>query len=231
MKRFCVNEVLLDLMHANAFWFFPCWFGSILICCFPSFFLFFSSFPSSPDVSSRFLLLHHLSFSPCFLIFPHSFLLLFVSLSLLSFGLISSQIMACLCSYPSFHLVSSPPFLSSPPLSSPSLPEAMPGGGSATLRGSVRGAGGSFSMHSLLQSYSSSLHRPRSLGRSLSSYLNHTTRLGTHTHIHIHSRTHIHSQPAAHFMHTHSDTPACIYIDIYRYICIPIQCRCIHWLH
>lgn len=82
MKRFCVNEVLLDLMHANAFWFFPCWFGSILICCFPSFFLFFSSFPSSPDVSSRFLLLHHLSFSPCFLIFPHSFLLLFVSLPL-----------------------------------------------------------------------------------------------------------------------------------------------------
>ncbi|MCI4380594.1 hypothetical protein PGIGA_G00241740 [Pangasianodon gigas] len=55
--------------------------------------------------------------------------------------------------------------------------EAMPGGGSATLRGSVRGAGGSFSMHSLLQSYSSALHRPRSLGRSLSSYLNHTTRL------------------------------------------------------
>ncbi|KAK3565959.1 hypothetical protein QTP86_023367 [Hemibagrus guttatus] len=55
--------------------------------------------------------------------------------------------------------------------------EAMPGGGSATLRGSVRGAGGSFSMHSLLQSYSSALHRPRSLGRSLSSYLNHTARL------------------------------------------------------
>ncbi|TTB56405.1 Cyclin-dependent kinase 16 [Bagarius yarrelli] len=39
--------------------------------------------------------------------------------------------------------------------------EAMPDGGSATLRGSVRGAGGSFSMHSLLQSYSSALHRPR----------------------------------------------------------------------
>ncbi|KAI1892992.1 hypothetical protein AGOR_G00139210 [Albula goreensis] len=49
--------------------------------------------------------------------------------------------------------------------------------GSGSLRGSVRGTGSSFSMHSLLQSYSSALRRPRSLGRSLSSYLNHTTRL------------------------------------------------------
>uniref|UniRef100_A0AAY4BBV2 Protein kinase domain-containing protein n=1 Tax=Denticeps clupeoides TaxID=299321 RepID=A0AAY4BBV2_9TELE len=55
----------------------------------------------------------------------------------------------------------------------------MPGRGSGGLRGSVRASGGSFSMHSLLQSYSSALRRPRSLGRSLSSYLNHTTRLGT----------------------------------------------------
>ncbi|XP_016411739.1 cyclin-dependent kinase 16-like [Sinocyclocheilus rhinocerous] len=55
--------------------------------------------------------------------------------------------------------------------------EAMPVGGSGGLRGSVRGSGGSFSMHSLLQSYSSALRRPRTLGRSLSSYLNHTTRL------------------------------------------------------
>uniref|UniRef100_A0A8C7T875 Cyclin dependent kinase 16 n=1 Tax=Oncorhynchus mykiss TaxID=8022 RepID=A0A8C7T875_ONCMY len=39
------------------------------------------------------------------------------------------------------------------------------------------GGGGSFSMHSLLQSYGSALRRPHSLGRSLSSYLNHTTRL------------------------------------------------------
>uniref|UniRef100_A0A3P8XR07 cyclin-dependent kinase n=1 Tax=Esox lucius TaxID=8010 RepID=A0A3P8XR07_ESOLU len=53
------------------------------------------------------------------------------------------------------------------------------GGSTGSLRGSVRagGGGGSFSMHSLLQSYGSALRRPRSLGRSLSSYLNHTTRL------------------------------------------------------
>ncbi|XP_013990067.1 cyclin-dependent kinase 16 isoform X1 [Salmo salar] len=53
------------------------------------------------------------------------------------------------------------------------------GSGTGSLRGSVRGSGGggSFSMHSLLQSYGSALRRPRSLGRSLSSYLNHTTRL------------------------------------------------------
>lgn len=80
------------------------------------------------------------------------------------------------------------PFLPSvcptPPLSS--LPEAMPVGNSGGLRSSVRGSGGSFSMHSLLQSYSSALRRPRSLGRSLSSYLNHTTRLGTSTHTHAH---------------------------------------------
>uniref|UniRef100_A0A8C7MCP6 cyclin-dependent kinase n=1 Tax=Oncorhynchus kisutch TaxID=8019 RepID=A0A8C7MCP6_ONCKI len=46
---------------------------------------------------------------------------------------------------------------------------------SDSVRGS--GGGGSFSMHSLLQSYGSALRRPHSLGRSLSSYLNHTTRL------------------------------------------------------
>lgn len=69
------------------------------------------------------------------------------------------------------------------------LSEAMPVGGSGGLRGSVRGSGGSFSMHSLLQSYSSALRRPRSLGRSLSSYLNHTTRLGTFTLTHAHANT------------------------------------------
>uniref|UniRef100_A0A671LQJ5 cyclin-dependent kinase n=1 Tax=Sinocyclocheilus anshuiensis TaxID=1608454 RepID=A0A671LQJ5_9TELE len=63
----------------------------------------------------------------------------------------------------------------------------MPVGGSGGLRGSVRGSGGSFSMHSLLQSYSSALRRPRTLGRSLSSYLNHTTRLGTFTCMYTHA--------------------------------------------
>ncbi len=63
----------------------------------------------------------------------------------------------------------------------------MPVGGSGGLRGSVRGSGGSFSMHSLLQSYSSALRRPRSLGRSLSSYLNHTTHLGTFTRTYMHA--------------------------------------------
>ncbi|KAJ8015872.1 hypothetical protein DPEC_G00001040 [Dallia pectoralis] len=57
------------------------------------------------------------------------------------------------------------------------------GGRTGSLQGSLRagggggGGGGSFSMHSLLQSYGSAMRRPRSLARSLSSYLNHTTRL------------------------------------------------------
>ncbi|XP_051282661.1 cyclin-dependent kinase 16 isoform X2 [Dicentrarchus labrax] len=49
-----------------------------------------------------------------------------------------------------------------------------------SLRGSSGGLkvrGSSSSVQSLLQSYSSSLRKPRGLGRSLSSYLNHTTRL------------------------------------------------------
>ncbi|KAL7398795.1 hypothetical protein ABVT39_015410 [Epinephelus coioides] len=43
--------------------------------------------------------------------------------------------------------------------------------------GSLKVRGSSSSVQSLLQSYSSSLRKPRGLGRSLSSYLNHTTRL------------------------------------------------------
>ncbi|XP_062283473.1 cyclin-dependent kinase 16 isoform X1 [Scomber scombrus] len=43
--------------------------------------------------------------------------------------------------------------------------------------GGVKVRGSSSSVQSLLQSYSSSLRRPRGLGRSLSSYLNHSTRL------------------------------------------------------
>ncbi|KAM3842441.1 cyclin-dependent kinase 16-like, partial [Diretmus argenteus] len=49
-----------------------------------------------------------------------------------------------------------------------------PGGGAVRTGTS---SSSSLSVHALLQSYSSSLRRPRSLGRSLSSYLNHTTRL------------------------------------------------------
>nr|XP_015197606.1 PREDICTED: cyclin-dependent kinase 17-like [Lepisosteus oculatus]XP_015197675.1 PREDICTED: cyclin-dependent kinase 17-like [Lepisosteus oculatus]XP_015197758.1 PREDICTED: cyclin-dependent kinase 17-like [Lepisosteus oculatus] len=52
-----------------------------------------------------------------------------------------------------------------------------------SVRGGVRGSvrtGSSLSMHSLLQSYSSALRRPHSLARSLSSYLNRNTRLGTY---------------------------------------------------
>lgn len=51
-----------------------------------------------------------------------------------------------------------------------------------SLRGSSGGLkvrGSSSSVQSLLQSYGSSLRKPRGLGRSLSSYLNHATRLGT----------------------------------------------------
>ncbi|XP_033825247.1 cyclin-dependent kinase 16-like [Periophthalmus magnuspinnatus] len=59
------------------------------------------------------------------------------------------------------------------------------GGGGASSSSSVKGrgsgGGGASSsggkVQALLQSYSSSLRRPRGLGRSLSSYLNHTTRL------------------------------------------------------
>lgn len=47
--------------------------------------------------------------------------------------------------------------------------------------GSLKVRGSSSSVQSLLQSYSSSLRKPRGLGRSLSSYLNHTARLGTNT--------------------------------------------------
>ncbi|KAF1390972.1 hypothetical protein PFLUV_G00063680 [Perca fluviatilis] len=43
--------------------------------------------------------------------------------------------------------------------------------------GSLKVRGSSSSVQSLLQSYSSSLRKPRGLGRSLSSYLNHTARL------------------------------------------------------
>ncbi|CAG5958725.1 unnamed protein product [Menidia menidia] len=39
----------------------------------------------------------------------------------------------------------------------------------------------SSSVQARLHSYSSSLRKPRGLGRSLSSYLNHAARLGTHT--------------------------------------------------
>lgn len=55
----------------------------------------------------------------------------------------------------------------------------------ASVRGSSGGLkvrGSSSSVQSLLQSYGSSLRKPRGLGRSLSSYLNHTTRLGTDVH-------------------------------------------------
>ncbi|KAM4610273.1 cyclin-dependent kinase 16 [Polymixia lowei] len=51
------------------------------------------------------------------------------------------------------------------------------GGGSGRTGSSSSSSTSSLSVHALLQSYSSSLRRPRSLGRSLSSYLNHTTRL------------------------------------------------------
>ncbi|XP_054868762.1 cyclin-dependent kinase 16 isoform X1 [Amphiprion ocellaris] len=49
----------------------------------------------------------------------------------------------------------------------------------ASLRssGGLKVRGSSPSVQSLIQSYSSSLRKPRGLGRSLSSYLNHTTRL------------------------------------------------------
>lgn len=58
------------------------------------------------------------------------------------------------------------------------------GGGGGASSSSVKGRGGGggasssgVKVQALLQSYSSSLRRPRGLGRSLSSYLNHTTRL------------------------------------------------------
>lgn len=57
------------------------------------------------------------------------------------------------------------------------LPEVVSVRGSS---GGLKVRGSSSSVQSLLQSYGSSLRKPRSLGRSLSSYLNHTTRLGTH---------------------------------------------------
>lgn len=75
-------------------------------------------------------------------------------------------------------LLSSPaPFPLSLPLSPPPHPPEV-----VSVRGSSGGLkvrGSSSSVQSLLQSYGSSLRKPRSLGRSLSSYLNHTTRLGT----------------------------------------------------
>ncbi|XP_075994092.1 cyclin-dependent kinase 16 isoform X2 [Genypterus blacodes] len=50
-------------------------------------------------------------------------------------------------------------------------------GGSGKTGASSSSSSSSLSVQALLQSYSSSLRRPRGLGRSLSSYLNHATRL------------------------------------------------------
>lgn len=81
-----------------------------------------------------------------------------------------------------------PVLLSSPhtvPFHLPLLPPPLPPPEVASVRGPAGGLkvrGSSSSVQSLLQSYGSSLRKPRGLGRSLSSYLNHTTRLGTDVH-------------------------------------------------